>query len=406
MTTPRAMRSAHTVTVPSSVDAFAIAALGLEPLLGAELADLGIPNRVVPGGVEFRADEATLARVNLRSRLASRVLVRLAQFRATAFHELERAARQVAWGRVLAPGASVAVRVTCRKSRLYHSDAVAQRVLEAMQRAIPQLQIGTAAADDTDEDEPSAVPQRFVVRFDHDVCTISADTSGALLHRRGYRLAVGRAPLRETLAAAMLRGAAWDPATPLLDPMCGSGTIAIEAAMLARRIAPGLHRRFAAEQWPTSDPAVWEAARAAARAEILPQAPAPIVASDRDAGAIANATANAARAGVAADITFRCAPLSALTWPEGAGGLLLANPPYGVRVGETQGLRDLFARLGQLVRAHGAGWRVALLSADRRLEGAVRLPFTEVLATRNGGIPVRLIRTPPITSSDPASQGA
>jgi len=319
------------------------------------------------------------------------VLVRLARFRATAFHELERAARQVEWGRVLAPGAQVAVRVTCRKSRLYHSDAVAQRVLDAMQRAIPQLTIATPAVDDADEPEEPAAPQLFVVRFDRDLCTISADTSGELLHRRGYRLAVGRAPLRETLAAAMLRGAAWDPATPLLDPMCGSGTIAIEAAMCARRIAPGLQRRFVAEQWPTSDATVWATAREAARAEIIPHAPAPIVASDRDEGAIANAHANAERAGVAADITFRCAPLSALTWPEGTGGLLITNPPYGVRVGETQGLRDLFARLGQLVRTHGAGWRVALLSADRQLERETRLPFTEVLATRNGGIPVRLV---------------
>ncbi len=372
------------------VDAFAIAALGVEPLLEAELRALGLTPTVIPGGVEFRADEATLARVNLRSRLATRVLVRLATFRATAFHELERAARQVEWARILTPGAQVAVRVTCRKSRLYHSDAVAQRVLDAMQRAVPQLHVATAAADETEEGEEAA-PQLFVVRFDRDLCTISADTSGELLHRRGYRLAVGRAPLRETLAAVMLRGAAWDPATPLLDPMCGSGTIAIEAAMMARRIAPGLHRRFAAEQWPTSDAAVWRTARDTARAEILPAAPAPIFASDRDEGAITNARANAERAGVLADITFRCAPLSALTWPEGSGGLVVSNPPYGVRVGETEGLRDLFARLGQLVRAHGAGWRVALLSADRGLERETRLPFTEVFATRNGGIPVRLV---------------
>lgn len=378
-----------------TMDAFAIAALGLEPLLAAELTALGITGTTVPGGVEFRADERTIARVNLHTRIASRVLVRLARFRATAFHELERAARQVEWARVLSPGAAVAVRVTCRKSRLYHSDAVAQRVLEAMQRAVPNLRIAAAAADDaaddTDGPTDTSAPQLFVVRFDRDVCTISADTSGELLHRRGYRLAVGRAPLRETLAAALLHGAAWDPTTPLLDPMCGSGTIAIEAAMVARRIAPGLQRRFAAEQWPTSDAAVWAAAREAARAEILPQAPAPIVASDRDEGAIANARANAERAGVAGDITFRCAPISALTWPDGTGGLLISNPPYGVRVGETQGLRDLFARLGQLVRAHDAGWRVALLSADRGLERETRLTFTEVFATRNGGIPVRLV---------------
>ncbi|MFM8910195.1 MAG: THUMP domain-containing protein, partial [Gemmatimonadota bacterium] len=149
-------------TESGPADAFAIAALGLEPLLAAELTELGIRTTVVPGGVEFRADEATLARVNLHSRLASRVLLRLARFRATAFHELERAARQVEWARVLSPGARVAVRVTCRKSRLYHSDAVAQRVIEAMQRAVPQLRLADLAADDEDAPEVTTPPQLFV----------------------------------------------------------------------------------------------------------------------------------------------------------------------------------------------------------------------------------------------------
>lgn len=377
-------------------DCFAVTAPGLAPLAARELAALGIAaTPAEAGGVPFTADAAQLADAQLRLRTVSRVLVRLASFRATAFHELERAARQVDWGRILPAGASFTLRVTCRKSRLYHSDAVAERVAAAIVRAIPGANgiAGTAATDEAEDTAPVTVsaPQLFVVRFDHDRCTISADAAGALLHRRGYRLAVARAPLRETLAAAMLLGVGYDPAHPLVDPFGGSGTIAIEAALLARRIAPGLHRTFAAERWPVVPAAVWPAARAAATAEILPSVPAPIVAADRDAGAVEAARANAARAGVAHDVEIREAPLSALEPPPGRG-LLIANPPYGVRVGETQALRDLFARLGQVARARCAGWDLALLSADRALESQVGLRWTECLHTSNGGIPVRLIR--------------
>lgn len=402
MTTPRAA---------TTYDCFAIAAPGLETLVAHELATLGVADaRAVPGGVEFRADAARLAAVQLRTRTASRVIVRLATFKAKAFHELERAARQVEWTRILPPGAPFRLRVTCKKSKLYHSDAVAERVATAIVRGVKgaTFENGIAPEDDADDadiestaDRPAASPaakaeaglpaQLFIVRFDHDECTISADASGELLHKRGYRLAVGRAPLRETLAAAMLIGAEWDPATPLVDPMCGSGTIPIEAAMIARRIAPGLARPFAAERWPETPAKAWRDARLAAKKEILPKAPAPIVGADRDEGAIANARANAKRVGVLGDVEFRCAAVSALEVPESPRGLLVANPPYGVRVGDSKPLRDLFARLGQVARERCDGWRVALLSADRALDAQTQLPFTQVLATSNGGIAVRLV---------------
>ncbi len=383
------------MTLGRTLDAFAVTAPGLASLAAQELTAMGIaPTATEAAGVSFSANAAQLAAAQLGLRTVSRVLVRMATFRATAFHELERAARQVEWDEVLPAGAPFTLRVTCRKSRLYHSDAVAERVAGAIVRAIPgsSWQRGADASDDTDEETPTshAPAQLFVVRFDRDRCTISADASGALLHRRGYRLAVGRAPLRETLAAAMLLGAEYHPARPLIDPMCGSGTIAIEAAMIARRIAPGLHRAFAAERWPRLDASVWGAARDAASAAMRPAAPAPIFASDRDAGAIEAAQANAARAGVAGDISFREAALSALEAPPGPG-LLIANPPYGVRVGETKPLRDLFARLGQVARAQCTGWDLVLLSADRALEAQVGIPFTERFATSNGGIPVRLV---------------
>jgi putative N6-adenine-specific DNA methylase len=232
--------------------------------------------------------------------------------------------------------------------------------------------------------------QLIVVRVERDRCTVSVDSSGELLHRRGYRQAVARAPLRETLAATMLAAVRYDASRPLVDPFCGSGTVVIEAAMMARDIAPGLQRAFGAEAWPETPGTVWREAREAARARIKPAAEAPLIGSDRDAGAIDAARANAARAGVSADVEFVPRALSDLVVPA-SPGLLLTNPPYGVRVGESGALRDLFARLGQVARTRCPGWRVALLSGDRTLEGHTGLRFREVLRTTNGGLPVRVV---------------
>jgi putative N6-adenine-specific DNA methylase len=234
------------------------------------------------------------------------------------------------------------------------------------------------------------------VRVLRDEVTISADASGELLHRRGYRHAVAKAPLRETLASAMLLGAGWRGDTPLLDPMCGSGTIPIEAALLARRIAPGLAtatrepRAFAFTTWPEHDTGAWERAVDEAREAILPRAPVPVSGSDRDAGAIEAACANAERAGVADDVELETRPVSAME-PAGEGGLVICNPPYGMRVGESDALRNLYAAFGRTVRARCPGCTVALLSAEPKLEGQVGIAFTEAFRTSNGGIPVRLV---------------
>ena len=157
------------------------------------------------------------------------------------------------------------------------------------------------------------------MRLFRDECTVSADASGELLHRRGYRLATAKAPLRETLAAAMLVGTGWDGSAPLIDPMCGSGTIPIEAALLARRMPPGMTRRFAFMRWPGHDRAAWERLVEQARERALPRAPAPILGSDRDAGAVAASVANAERAGVAGDVEWRRAAISAIDAAAGAG---------------------------------------------------------------------------------------
>lgn len=378
----------------SSYDIFTITAPGLEPVTLAELQSLGAVARVTgAGGVSWRGNARALYDANLRLRTASRIVVRIAQFHAASFHELERRAKRVPWERFAGAETGVTFRVTCRKSALYHSDAVAARLCESVERATG-AHCGIAA-DDSPVDEAAADDvvaarsQMFVVRVDHDTVTISADSSGALLHRRGYRRAVAKAPLRETLAAAMVLASGWTPALALCDPMCGSGTIGIEAALLARRMAPGRARGFAFEHWPEAAPDEWQRVRDRAAAEELTAAPAPILLSDRDAGAVDATLANGERAGVVGDLAVRRAALSEIS-PIPGVGWLVTNPPYGVRLGTD--VRNLYGRLGAILRERLPEWRLAMLSASPVLERQLRLPLENVFSTSNGGIRVRLVR--------------
>lgn len=381
-------------------EAFAVTAPGLADIAAGELSRLGIAvGEVESGGVAFEGDFRALCLANLHLRTVSRVLVRVDEFRAATFHELEKRTARIDWSRWITPGRDVALRVTCRKSRLYHSGAVAERVAAILAPGVGGVQLG--ASDDGDEandtgqssganDGGQGAPQLVVVRLLHDRCTISLDSSGALLHQRGYRLATGKAPLRETLGAALLLASGWEPGTPLVDPFCGSGTLAIEGALLARRIAPGRNRTFALERWPGADARTMACVRDDARGRELPSAGAPIVASDRDAGAVDGARHNAERAGVAGDITFVVRAVSSLTPPDDGrpDGAVVTNPPYGVRVGATGELRNLYARTGAVLRSAFPGWRLAVVSADRRLTGQLGVVLRDVVKTSNGGIPV------------------
>jgi putative N6-adenine-specific DNA methylase len=373
-------------------DCFAIVAPGLEPLALAEAQRLGIPASLEPdgGGLAWRGDLRSVLTANVGLRIASRVLVRVASFEATTFVELERQARRVPWARMVNANGAVRFRVTCRKSRLYHSDAVAQRLGDAVLRAVPGTKIVRTKSTD-DDAAPDEDAQLFVVRMFHDRCTVSADTSGELLHRRGWRQATAKAPLRETLAAALLEASGWDGSAPLVDPLCGSGTIVIEGALMARGIPAGARRPFAVERWPGVPPTLgaWVRSELAGRGAVVAL---PVLAgSDRDDGAIRAAEANAERAGVQGDITLAVQNLSASVFPESARGWMVTNPPYGVRVGEADRVRNLWARLGQVLRDRAVGWRVAMLSPDAALERQLGVPMRLVAQTSNGGIPVRLI---------------
>ncbi|HET6230337.1 MAG TPA: hypothetical protein VFE05_09745 [Longimicrobiaceae bacterium] len=376
---------------------FAATAPGLEPLAAAELRALGIAGVAEAGGVAWEGTAEQLYAANLWLRTASRVTVRVAEFRARSFIELERHARRLLWETWVRKGEPVRLRVTSKKSKLYHEGAIAERLLGWIGERVGGIGAATAAKGVEDEDDgATGDAQLFVVRAVRDGFTISADSSGALLHLRGYRQALAKAPLRETLAAATLLGSGWTGDAALLDPMCGAGTIPIEAALIARNVAPGLAtadrtpRAYAFTAWPGFDADAWTRVVEQAREAIRPAAEVPIIGSDRDEGAIGAAAANAERAGVSEDVELSVRSLSAIDARTGPGWLV-SNPPYGVRVGESAPLRNLYAALGRVARERLPGWTLALLSADRALEGQVGVPFTEALRTSNGGIPVRLV---------------
>ena len=333
------------------------------------------------GGVEFDASLADVYRVNLHLRTANRVLARLGEFSANGFEELQKKAARLPWQQYLRQGQPIAMRVTCRKSRLYHSDAVAREVLAAINTTLTK----PCTLVKFDEDI-RPVPQLVVVRLLRDVCTISMDTSGTSLHRRGYRLETAKAPLRETLAAGLIAASGWDPSTPLLDPFCGSGTIAIEAALLARKIAPGKNRRFAFTDWSNFDSPLWQSLYKEAAANEITDCP-PILASDRDEGAIRITTANAERAGVLENLDLKCQAFSAIEPPE-TKGWIVTNPPYGVRVSSGKDLRNLYSQLGEVLRSKCPGWQAGILCGDPILVGHTRLTFQSKLHLVNGGIPV------------------
>lgn len=384
------------------LDLFAVSQPGLEDICAAELAELGLPGTVVPGGVSFSAELAGLARANLGLGVATRVLVRIGEFRAPGFPELHAHAARLPWERFLSPTAPprVCCLVSARKSRLYHTVGIAERIVRGLGERLGLAAELVPASDDdsaTDHDgTPPLAALRVHVRLERDRCTVSVDSSGDPLHRRGYRLALARAPLRPTLAAAMLRVAGWRPGEPLLDPMCGSGTIVIEAARRAIGRAPGSDRDFAFLAWPGF---TGPAALAAARIDLSPgtadmsPGTADIVGSDRDPGAIEAARANATRGGVLDRLTLAVRPLSACEPPPQTPnnpGLVVCNPPYGVRVGKRGPLRDLYAQLGHVLRDRWPGARVALLCGDE-LWRHCGLSLQVARSLQNGGLPVQLV---------------
>lgn len=363
---------------------FAASAPGIEPLLEAEVRALGFSDAAAePGGVAFTAKDARgIARAHLGIGLAHSIRLRVAEFSATRFDRLERAARAIDWQAYFRREDRFEVRAHARSSRLYHTGAIAERVSEAIEARAGAIL------------ERDALHSVYV-RVDRDRFTISVDLSGEPLHRRGYRQYTGKAPLREDLARALVLVSGWDRRSRLVDPMAGSGTIVIEAALLAYGLAPGRFRDFAFTRFPVFEdaPLALERARCEERERTEEV---PIFASDRDAGAVTHAAENAGRAGLPHPIRFDRAPLSAAPGladlPD--EGALVTNPPYGRRVGAQGSLEPLYRALGVRIAQLPPGFRAALVSADPRLPRLGGSGLESALLTDHGGTKVRFFVRP------------
>jgi putative N6-adenine-specific DNA methylase len=398
---------------PEETRWFAVAAPGLEAALAEELQALGLHDAVATaGGVEVTGPLATGFAINLGSRIATRVLVRVGEVEAREFAVLRDRCAGLPFEPWLGGERPVRVDVSTSRCRLYHTVAIAEAVLLAAGDRIGARlarKAGTgggggeaqaeaagedAASDEQDESglEPYA---RLLVRGVEDRFAISLDSSGALLHRRGARVETGRAPLRETLAAGMLRIAGYGGDEPLVNAMCGAGTIALEAAAIALQHAPGRQRRFALERFPLieREPALrvlLDEARARAAAQELSEARAPLFAFDRDAAAVARAQRNAERAGVAAQLSVQRADIASYA-PPCERGLLIANPPYGKRLGAARQARAAYLELAEILRERWRGFRVALVLPRDLPASALGLRGARSHPLVNGGLPVTLL---------------
>jgi putative N6-adenine-specific DNA methylase len=367
------------MSTTDNFEIFLIASPGLESVLAEEAQALGFGDPVrVSGGVQMRGNWLDVWRANLEIRGASRVLVRIGDFRAPHLAQLDKRARKFPWAEFLRPDVPIRVEASCKSSRIYHDGAAAQRIETAIHE-----ELGAPVSPDAEV----CIKARIV----DDLCTISIDTSGDLLHKRGHKEAVAKAPMRETMASLFLRRCGFNGQEPVLDPMCGSGTFVIEAAEIAAGLKPGRSRNFAFEQLAGFDAAAWS------RLRDLAQTNKPTVhfyGSDRDAGAIKMSRANADRASVTEFTEFQQRTISDVVRPDGPPGLVIINPPYGNRIGETKKLNVLYGALGRTLTARFGGWRVGLITSEKSLAKATGLPFAPPgPPLAHGGIKVFLFKT-------------
>jgi len=367
---------------------FATSARGLEPILAEELAALGA-TAVVPGrgGVAFAGDRTLLFRANLWLRTAVRILVPILEAPATSSDELYDAVHSVDWSQYMTPDHTLAVDANVRDSAITHSQYAARRVKDAI---CDQFREKTGVRPSVDTERPMIGLNLHVFR---NAATLSLDSSGDSLHKRGYRPVQTIAPLNEALAAALILRSGWRGVTQFVDPLCGSGTLPIEAAWIALRRPPGLTRKhFGFMGWMDFDIGEWTAMRDEARQQVGKSLAHPIVGADQRRDVIEMAAANARAAGIGTMVSFDVTSLHDLRPPAGPPGTLLCNPPYGERIGEEQELVGLYRKLGEVIRDRFAEWSVWVFTGNARLANEIGLPRMEDVALFNGKIPCWLIR--------------
>jgi len=370
------------MTAASRENFFVTCAPGLEPLLHAEARELKLAKveRQV-GGIQFEGTLRDAQRANLWLRTAVRVLLRVARFEASDDKLLHAGASEVDWSRFLGPDGSFAIDAHTNMSVLDHSLFIEQRVKDAI---VDQFRAREGRRPNVDKETPDLSVHVHLVK---DRCTLLADTSGESLHKRGWRRYQGRAPLSETLAAAVVKLSGWDQRAPLVDPFCGGGTLLIEAALLARNIAPALRReRFGFQRWPGYDAAEWERLRAEAQRAMKPGVKLHLFGRDWDPATIDGARENLAGAGLEDEIELEVGEASEWEPRKGWNAWIVTNPPYGERIGSERGLEESQRRFGELLKTRCSGYHLALLSANPRLAQVLGLQDAEMRALLNGPI--------------------
>jgi 23S rRNA (guanine2445-N2)-methyltransferase / 23S rRNA (guanine2069-N7)-methyltransferase len=379
---------------------FVTCAPGIEPTLHAEMRALrfGRVERQV-GGVRFEGTLADAWRANLWLRTAVRVLLRVSRFEARDADQLYKGVQEVEWSRFLRSNGTFVVDAHSSESALDHTLFIEQRVKDSV---ADQFRAANGARPSVAKDDPDL---SLHVHLFKDRCTLSADTSGESLHKRGWRKFQGRAPLAETLAAALVLESGWDRRSPIVDPFCGSGTILIEAALIAANVAPGLFReRFAFERWPGHDEAAWKRFCESVRAEAYSPSksssdrgtiPSPRLKSpprsallgfDASADTISGAIENVRSAGLDGCIEITTQRAEDFAPKRGWNAWIITNPPYGERVGEERDLLSLYQRFGRTLREQAAGYHVALLSGNLSLTRALGISPERRIAWKNGAI--------------------
>ena len=367
---------------------FATCARGLEPVLAGELRELGAAE-VQPGrgGVRFAGDKALLYKANLWLRTAVRVLMPILEFPVTTPDELYDAVRSIDWSQYLTPDHTIAVDCNVRDSHITHSKYAALRVKDAI---CDQFLERCGRRPSVDVVRPMVGLNLHVYR---DEAVLSLDSSGDSLHKRGYRPILTKAPLNEALAAELVLRTGWRGDVPFVDPLCGSGTLPIEASWIALKRPPGLTRRhFGFMGWMDFDVELWTALRDEARNAVRKQLPAPILGSDIRGDAIAFAVKNARAAGVGHLLRFDVLDVRDFQPPEGGGGVILCNPPYGERIGQEKDLISLYRTLGDVFRERCAGWTAWMFSGNASLARQLGMKPVEEVPLFNGKLPCRLLK--------------
>ncbi|MRR05670.1 MAG: RNA methyltransferase [Deltaproteobacteria bacterium] len=366
---------------------FATAAKGVEEVLAGEVSRLGVSEVTLEkGGVRFKGDMASCYRANLWLRTAQRILMPIARFSCESPQHLYEGVRNVPWQQYLTPDMTLAVSCNLRDSKITHSGFAALKAKDAI---VDSIRDSCGRRPDVDSRTPDLQVNLHLVR-NH--CTVSLDTSGASLDKRGYRLDKKEAPLRETLGAAIIALSGWDGSVPLVDPMCGSGTIPVEAALQASRRAPGLTRpSFGFQRWFSFDSTTWNAVLKEAQDQALESLSVSILGSDVSGSALDLARKNADRAGVGGFVSFSRAGIGECD-PPSSPGILLCNPPYGVRLGDEESLKLLYKKLGDTLKKSFQGYTAYVLTGNPHLASCVGLRPSRRIVLFNGPIECRLLK--------------